>query len=42
MVKVRFEEKSRAKFLGGEVKGSGEVYAHGTKNGLCDECLSFA
>lgn len=42
MVKLYFEEKSRTKFLGGEVKGSGEVCAHGTKNAFCEECLLFA
>ena len=39
---VKPEGKSRTKFLGGEVKGSREVDAHGTKNDFCDECLLFA
>ena len=39
---VKLEEKSRTKFLGGEIKGSRKIDAHGTKNNFYDECLLFA
>ena len=39
---VKLEEKSRTKFLGGEIKGSRKIDAHGTKNDFYDECLLFA
>lgn len=39
---VKLEEKSRTKFLGGEIKRSREIDAHGTKTDFYDDCLLFA